>query len=253
MRALITGATSGIGEAFAKKLAREKYDLWLTGRNQERLEVLKKTLEQAYNVKIDIFQVDFTKEEQVESFCKTILAKQQAIKIFINNAGVGHYGIFADQDEAQIKETIQVNISALTELTRRLYPCFKKGSRIMQVASTAAFAPGPYMSVYYASKAYVLALGLALREEWAKDKIGVSVLCPGPTATAFQQKAKMEKTALAKLFVATPEQVVEVSYKGLIRNQAVIIPGVSNKISAKVLECIPGTIGAKLVSQTQKK
>lgn len=253
MTVLITGATSGIGEAFAKQFAKQGYRLILTGRRSEQLKLLQVTLQKTYGIEVKIFKVDFTKRKEVERFCNQIIASEETLKVLINNAGIGHYGPFNQQTVYQDEATIQTNITALTMLTKKLYPCLKRGSRVVQVASTAAFAPGPYMAVYYASKAYVLSLALALREEWKKEGIGVSVLCPGPTATAFQEHAKMEKASIVKGFTMSAKDVVTYAYPKIIQNKAVIIPGRSNRVMGNILQSMPQTVGAKLVKQTQKK
>ncbi|MGL5677498.1 MAG: SDR family NAD(P)-dependent oxidoreductase [Cellulosilyticaceae bacterium] len=250
---LITGATSGIGECMAYALASEARNLILVGRNEDKLKYLQKDIKKTYNVKVQTYKVDMQNQEELEALVAYVRGLEEKIELFVNNAGVGHYGLFEKGNAVQHQETIDVNISAFTYLTRGLFPCIASGSQVLQVASTASFAPGPYMAVYYASKAYVLSLSLALRNEWRQHGIGVSVLCPGPTKTSFQSKAHMEKSDLAKRLAMTPEAVVASALKGLKKNKALIIPGMTNKIAARMMEVLPNTWGAHLVSGTQQK
>ena len=251
--ALITGATSGIGECLVHELAKNNYHLILTGRNKEKLKDLQKDIQESYNVNVKILQLDLREKEALHTLVDTLEDLEGSLNLFVNNAGIGHYGPFLKQGIQEDLDTIAVNITAFTYLTKAVYPYLVKDAKVLQVASTAAFAPGPYMAVYYASKAYVLSLSLALRKEWKRDGINVSVLCPGPTKTSFQSRAHMEKAGLANKLAMSPEDVARISYKGIMKNKALIIPGISNKIAARVMEVIPHTLGAILVNSTQKK
>lgn len=251
--ALITGATSGIGRALAFEMARNGHDLVVTGRNADTLKTLKQQLEASYGVQVDGIQVDLTKQEDRVRLLECLDHKKEKLMYVINNAGVGYYGAFLDGTAEEDEEVISLNITALTALTRSVFPYLKKGAHVMEVASTAAFAPGPYMAVYYASKAYVLALGLALRHEWKIYNISVSVLCPGATKTAFIERAQMQKAKIAQQLAMTPEKVAEIGYKGMKKRKAIIIPGGLNKITAHIIDCLPSQIGTWFVSLTQRK
>ena len=251
--ALITGATSGIGECLLHELAKDGYDLILVGRNKDKLSLLSKLLRNQYGVHTQAFCVDLEKRRALEKFVEALKAQDLRLDCFINNAGIGTYGLFHEGDVEVDDALIEVNIRAFTYLNKALYPLLNKGAQVLQVASTAAFAPGPYMSVYYASKAYVLSLSLALREEWQPAGISVSVLCPGPTKTAFQSRAKMQKKGLAETLAMTPEAVARIAYKGMKRRQAVIVPGVSNQLAVGMMGILPPTLGARLVNATQDK
>lgn len=253
MYALITGATSGIGMTFAYYLAEKGYKLILVGRNQKKLKDLQIDISKQYNSHVQINQVDLLQMECLQQFVQELIESGIKLNLVINNAGIGHYGHFMQHEAEQDHDVVAINIEAVTYLTKQLYPCYGKGTKVLQVASTAAFAPGPSMAVYYASKAYVLSLGLALREEWRPDGIEVSVLCPGTTRTAFLTSAKMQKADFANKLALTPEQVVHVAYRGLIKNKAVIVPGWTNKVSVVAMGLLPATLGAKLVYCTQKK
>lgn len=251
--ALITGATSGIGECMAYELAKDKYSLLLVGRSEKKLKNLQDDIQKTYNVEVMTYQVDLTKRDEVHQLIQDLEKQHIKLQVFVNNAGIGHYGTFLDCPVESDMETIEVNIVAFTYLTKMLYPYLEKDAMVLQVASTAAFAPGPYMAVYYASKAYVLSLSLALRKEWKPRGIHVSVLCPGPTKTAFQERAHMEKSELAKSLAMTAKEVAEIAMKGMKKHKALIIPGMTNKIAARTMEFLPSTLGAILVSKTQKK
>ena len=252
MYACITGATSGIGKALANLLAREGYDLLLTGRNLNHLKDLQIMLEKTYNVKVHAKSLDVTSIEDMDEFIAYIQAYGMLIDLFVNNAGVGFFGEFQDIDIQDDLVSIDTNIRGLTYLTKKVYPYLRPEGTMLQVASTAAFAPGPYMAVYYASKAYVLSLSVALRNEWKDKGIYVSTLCPGPTKTPFIKKAGMQKSGLARFTAMTPEKVAQIAYKGVKKHKAIIIPGFTNKLSTWIMSLCPIGLSTLLVRSTQK-
>lgn len=251
--ALITGATSGIGKAMTYLLAKEGYALILVARNKEKLIDLQSKLRKAYNKKIQVFSVDLTKISEINGLIQVLDGQSLKIDVFVNNAGIGFYGQFKDIDARRDLEIIDTNIKGFTYLTKVIKPYLRKGASVLQVASTAAFAPGPYMAVYYASKSYVLSLSMALYNEWKKEDIYVSTLCPGPTKTAFIEKAHMQKSGVAKITAMTPEAVARIAYKGLKKHKPVIIPGITNKIACFIMTILPIRVSTLLVSSTQKK
>ena len=250
--ALITGATSGIGEAMSYLLAKEGYDLILVARDHRKLIELQNRLMRAYNKIIHIFSIDLMQTEEIRCLVEALGGQALKIDIFINNAGIGAYGSFSNVEAECDLRVIDTNIKGFTFLLKQIRPYLSKESCVLQVASTAAFAPGPYMAVYYASKAYVLSLSLALREEWKREGIHVSILCPGPTKTAFIKKAHMQKSDFVKFIAMNPEDVAKVAYKGIKKHKAVIIPGWTNKLACFVMSLLPLRIKAKLVCKTQK-
>lgn len=252
MYACITGATSGIGKALANLLAREGYDLLLTGRNLNHLKDLQIVLEKTYNVKVHAISLDVTSIEEMDWFIAYIQEQHIQFDLFVNNAGVGFFGEFQDIDAQDDLISIDTNIKGLTYLTKKVYPYLKQQGTMLQVASTAAFAPGPYMAVYYASKAYVLSLSMALRNEWKEKGIYVSTLCPGPTKTPFITKAGMQKSGLARFTAMSPEKVAKIAYKGIKKHKAIIIPGLTNKLSVWVMSLCPIGLSTLLVRSTQK-
>ena len=187
---LITGASGGLGEKFAWLLAADHHDLVLVARSKEKLELLAKQLSSKYSIRVTVLIHDLSQKDAVGSLVKEMKEKSLNIDILINNAGFGAYGKFHETTYDHEKQLIEVNIQALTELTKGLLPnMVKRGSgKVLNVASTAAFASGPLMAVYYASKAYVMSLSIALNEELKGTGVTVTCLCPGPTKTGFENE-----------------------------------------------------------------
>lgn len=252
MYALITGATSGIGEALAKEFAKAGHPLILIGRRAEALEMLARNLA-CYQVKIYCCKVDLCNEGAIDRFEDWMRQEGLVLRFLVNNAGIGQFGEFTSYPYEKDRTMLETNILGLTKLTKCLLPYMQKGGQILQVASTAAYGPGPYMAVYYASKAYVLSLGIALRNELKSQGIGVSVLCPGPTNTPFVSLAQMKKSPLAAKCAMSPEAVAAVAFKGMMRNQGIIIPGKINQLATWVMKHVPLEVGAMLVGLTQQK
>ena len=192
---LITGASSGIGYEFAKIYAKNGHNLVITARRQENLENIRKELE-SYSVKIETIVLDLSKEGAAKKLYENVKEKGIVIDTLINNAGFGLYGNFIETDVDREAEMIDLNIKSLVILTKLFLKdmiAIDKGE-ILNVASIAAFQPGPLMSVYYASKSFVLSFSEAVRNEIRKTNVNISVLCPGPTATEFERSANLEKS-----------------------------------------------------------
>ena len=233
---VITGASSGIGKALAYQFAKKGCNLFLTGRQENNLEQIKREIQTKYAVKVFCFVKDLLEENSELEIYKESIAVFERIHVFVNNAGVGYVGDFLKVDYDKYKEIQKINMESVTKLLY-LYGEHmkeKRGGYILNVASTGAFHPGPYISVYYATKAYVLSLSEALYKEWKKDGITVSALCPGATKTGFSKYAgrKENKIAMSANFVAKKAVI------GLFKNKRVIIPGIIYKIFIK----IPGFI-----------
>lgn len=254
---LITGASSGIGLDFAHIFAKEGNDLVLVARSGDKLEHLAQELAQKYSINCSVIVCDLSKL----GAAKEILAKTRAlgkkIQVLINNAGFGMLGVFSEIDSKTQSEMIQVNIAALTELTHcYLNEMLKNGGgKILNVASTAAFQPGPFMSVYYATKAYVLSFSEALANELKGTNVQVSVLCPGPTMTGFQSTAKIDDAS--KIFnakiAANSLSVAQAGYDGLMNKEVLIIPGVMNKIGVCSSKLLPRNIVTNVTRWLQEK
>ncbi|MCC5942522.1 MAG: SDR family oxidoreductase [Balneolaceae bacterium] len=240
--AVITGASSGIGLELARVFAREGYNLLITARRRDRLSELKQELENRHNITVHIIDVDLSEPDAPGKLFKFAVENKLPVSVLVNNAGIGDYGFFKDADWNRLSAIIDLNIKSLTHLTHLFIPELLKHEEayIMNVASTAAFQPGPLMSIYYASKHYVLAFSEAIANELSDSGIKVSALCPGPTESEFQDVANMKKSKLFDRFpVATSQEVAEYGYKSLIKGKRVAIYGLTNKIAPKFISLVP--------------
>jgi short-subunit dehydrogenase len=233
---LITGASAGLGAEFARQCAKRGEPLALAARRRERMEALGTQL----GGEVHIFAADLAKEGAAASLIAELEAEGLAVGTLINNAGFGLGGTFADRPLDRLSEMIDLNVRALTELCHLVLPGMRArgAGAILNVASTAAFQPGPNMAVYYATKAYVLSFTEALHHELKGSGIRVSALCPGPTHSEFSDVADSHSPTLEKMKMpAAP--VVALGLDGLDRNKAVVIPGFKNKIGAQASRFLP--------------
>jgi len=242
--ALITGATSGLGYEFVQLLAKDQYDLIVVARNEEQLLSIKSKFPQLH---VTAISKDLSKPGSVKEVVEEIREKQLQVDLLINNAGFGLLGEFDELNVEKQLEMIQLNISALTELTHAFLPEMKKrkSGKIMNVASTAAFQPGPMMAVYYATKAYVLSFSEALVEELMGTGVSVTTLCPGATKTNFGSVANVEKT---KMFSKAMDAntVAALGYSGMQKGKRVVITGSTNKVGAAAAKFLPRSTTAKI-------
>lgn len=225
---LITGASAGIGKALANEFAKHKHDLILVARSEAKLNRLRAELKEEFKINVEVYAVDLSIEEaRYELFAYT-KHKGFEVDILVNNAGFGDANAYLNAEWERQKNMVDLNILALMHLAY-LYgnEMKKKGSgKILNLSSVAAFSAGPYMSVYYASKGFVLSLSEALHEELKENGVTVSALCPGPTATDFEKNAKMISSKMfTKFGTETPEHVAKRGYNGLMHGKAVIYHG----------------------------
>jgi short-subunit dehydrogenase len=252
---LITGASTGIGKELAKTFAKNQYNLLLVARSKDKLENLKKELESQYSIHIEILSVDLSKLESPKIIYDFLKQKNLPIQILINNAGFATNGFFLKNSIEEEKNEILVNITSLLELTYLIGNEMIKDShekpkffyKILNVASTAAFQPGPFMSSYYASKAFVLHFSEGLYEELKDKNILVSTLCPGATKTEFFKRAKMENSKLVQSpLIMSAEDVAKYTFRKLMKNKVIIIPGIMNKIGVFSIRLFPRNIVRKI-------
>lgn len=247
MKALITGASSGLGYDFAKQLSNQGYDLILVARRKSKLDKLKKELK----TNVRVICMDLSNEQNCYDLFKKI--ENEDIEIVINNAGFGLFGEFNKTDLETELNMIDLNIRAVHILTKGFLYKFKCKNRgyILNVASSAGFLSGPLMSTYYATKGYVLKLTEAIYEELRKEKsdVKISVLCPGPVKTEFNEVAGV-KFAISGL---SSDKVTKYTLKRIFKGKLLIIPGITIKISLFLTRFIPRKLLLKIIYKIQKK
>lgn len=230
MVALITGASSGLGLEFAKIHAQQGGHLILVARSRDKMEALKSELEGQYGIKVYVIPADLGDPDAPDKVYAQVRSLGLEVDMLINNAGFSVYGLFKDTDWQREEEMLQVNMMALTRLTKLFVPDMvaRKKGYIMQVASNAAYQPGPTMALYYASKAFVYSFSSALYNELKPHGIHVTCLTPGPTKTGFQDKAEMHESRLLKILpVAKAPTVARYGYRALLKGKRMAIPGFS--------------------------
>lgn len=253
--ALITGASGGIGYELAKLFAEDGYNVVLIARNAQKLNEIAKDFEQKYRITAKVIAKDLSIPSAPDEIFAELQQERIAVNVLVNNAGFASYGLFHELDLAAQLQMLQVNIVCLTNLTHLfLKDMVKQGSgRILNLASTAAFQPGPLMGVYYATKAYVLSFSEAIANELEGTGVSVTALCPGPTESGFQQRAAMEDSKLVSgQKIMDAETVAKIGYRGLMENKTVIVPGVKNKILAESVRFTPRKLVTKLVRNMQE-
>ena len=241
--ALITGASAGLGVEFARQLSKRGHALVLAARRKDRLEALAAELGNARAIAIDLSEPD--------AAAKLVSGLDDAgeqVDILVNNAGFGLIGRFVKREPERLREMIDLNVGTLTDLCRLIAPrMVERGSgSILNVASTAAFQPGPKMAVYFATKAYVLSFTEALHEELKPAGVHVTCLCPGPTRTEFGEVAGFRGSGLFERVAMESPEVVAAGLKGLDRNKAVVVPGIANKITAASNRFAPRSLVRKI-------
>ncbi|HTA67973.1 MAG TPA: SDR family oxidoreductase [Bryobacteraceae bacterium] len=247
--ALITGASGGIGLELARVFAREGYGLVLVARNQKRLEEIAQELR---STEAQVIAIDLSLPGAPEE----IQGKVPKVDVLVNNAGFGVFGKFADKGLAEELNMMQLNMTALVALTRLYLPAMISAGngKIMNVASTAAFQPGPLMAIYFATKAFVLSFSEAIANELEGTGVIVSALCPGPTASDFQARAKMQNSGLVKgKKMMDSRTVAEIGYRGLVAGKTIVIPGFGNKLLTQSLRLSPRSVVTKMVRRMQEE
>jgi uncharacterized protein len=251
---LITGASAGLGEGFARALAAEKRNLLLVARREERLAALAVQLAERHGIAVETMALDLAAPDASEQLMAEVAARGLSVDTLINNAGFGARGSFIEIDLAEQRRMIDLNCTLLMDLCHRVLPgmiAAKRGG-ILNVASTAAFQPGPWMAVYYATKAFVLSFSEALHEEVRAQGVKVAALCPGPTRTEFADVAGMGDSELFKRFATSPEAVVRDGLAALKSNTAVKVSGTMNTIMAESIRFTPRLLARRIAGGLQK-
>ena len=248
--ALVTGASSGIGLEFAKLLASKNYNLIIIARNEEKLNSLKKELESKHGIQVIVKAKDLSKPEVAREIYDDLHKQNIKISLLINNAGFGEHGHFLNTSWQKESDMIQVNITSLMRLTKVfLEDMVAQGAgRILNVASVAAFMPGPFMATYFATKAFVLSFSEAIANELKGTGVTVTALCPGPTESGFQATANVEETNLVKgKKLPSSKKVAEFGYKALMRGKTVAVHGFMNRLQVFGVRFIPRSIVRAIV------
>jgi short-subunit dehydrogenase len=254
--ALITGASSGIGGELAKIFAKDGYNLVLVARSEGKLKELAGELAEKHGTLSTIIPADLAKPSAGAAIAGHLDSLKMTVDVLVNNAGYGTNGPFAKNPMEPELAMIQVNILALTELTRRFLPgMIARGKgRILNVASTAAFQPGPFMAVYYATKAFVLSFSEAIAEELEGTGVSVTALCPGPTQSGFQAAAKIDDIKLFQSkWIPDSATVALAGYRALMSGKRVYIHGFANKVAAGSVRFVPRRMTTSLVRRLQEK
>lgn len=254
--ALITGASSGIGYELARVFAREKHNLVLIARNEKKLQEIAAELTKAHGVQVTVIAKDVSVLGSANEIYDTLKQKGIVIDVLVNNAGFGDFGFFTKTKWEKELEMINLNMTALTALTKLFVGDMvkRKSGKILNVASSAAFQPGPLMAVYYATKAYVLSFSEAISNELNGTGVTVTALCPGPTESGFQAAADMKDSKLVKgKKLPTSQEVAEYGYKALMSGKVVAVPGLMNKIMAQSVRYTPRAVVRSLVRSMSER
>lgn len=252
---LITGASSGIGWELAFEYARHQHHLVLVARSEDKLLELKKRLETEFQVKVLTYCADLSLAESPEKIFQFTQSQKIQLNGLVNNAGLGELQQFTETKYDKIHSMLQVNMISLAHLTHLFLPELKRNapSHLLNVASTAAFQAGPWMTIYYATKAFVLSFSEGLHEELKPHKVAVSALCPGPTLSNFQSQAHfIPSSSLELSLMPTSRSVAQYGYKKMMENKAIAIHGFPNKIMVFLSKFLPRSISRKIIFKVMK-
>lgn len=237
--AIITGASSGIGEEYAKTLAGKGYHLVIVARSEDKLNTLAEALNNEHGVNVEVVRADLTKKKDLKTVCN--IAKRDDIHMLINNAGVATIGTFTKREATRLEEEISLNITALVMLTHAALPgmVLRNAGHIINVASSAAFQPAACWANYAATKAHVLSLTQALNDEVRGTGVSLQAVCPGPVETGFEHYASDGTLNAPKMLFIKPEQVVKDSLKDLKKGREVSIPAAHHRLIMNTGRILP--------------
>jgi uncharacterized protein len=250
---LITGASSGIGEALARRLARDRRPVALVARRTDRLERLAGELRANHGSEVHVITADLTHVGAGEALQAEVARRELAVDWLINNAGFGTHGRFAELPVARELEEIQLNVAALVELTGRFLPAMVARGRgaVINVASVGGFGPGPYMATYCATKAFVLSFSESLAAETRGTGVHVLCVCPGYTRTEFQDKVDVDTSAIPSFAWMTADQVADQTIAA-VGQRSVLVNGVMNGVAASLYRHLPASVTTRLVANMLK-
>ena len=252
--ALVTGASGGIGEAVARELAANGHDLVLVARSTGKLQGLADELSAAHRVIAHVLTADLAHAGAGHALASELAERGLDIDVLVNNAGFADFGEMWKAEAPKLDSMIALNVAVLTELMHDLIPSMvsRGRGRVMNVASTAAFFPGPLMGVYYATKAYVLSLSEATNEELKGTGVTVTALCPGPTQSGFQVAAAMENSKLVKgRKIPSAEHVAGLGVAAMLKGKPVAVIGMKNKLSVMSPRFMPRSLVPGMVKRAQ--
>ena len=242
--ALVTGASSGIGRELAERFAADGSDLVVVARSEDRLRDLAERLHDEYGVHVTVAAKDLTDPEAPAALAEALRERDLTVDVLVNNAGFATSGAFVETDADRERDEILLNVVALTDLTKRFLPrMVRRGEgRVLNVASLAGFQPGPYMAVYYATKAYVLHFSEAVWYELRETPVSVTALCPGPVETNFASRAGVGETRNFEGGGADPADVARAGYDGMRAGKRVVVPSTRSKLLARSGRMLPRSL-----------
>jgi uncharacterized protein len=251
---LITGASSGIGKALAENFAKAGYDVILTARSAAKMDALAADFEQRYGITATVIAADLEASSAAKELHAEIKRRGFTLSALVNNAGYGTYGMFQDTALERELAMMQLNMNVVVALTKLFLPdLISTRGKILNTASTAAFQPGPYMAVYYATKAFVLSFSEAIAAELADTGVTVTAICPGPTASGFQEKAEMRHSKFVQgKTLPTSEEIARKGFRAMQRGQRVYVPGFKNWLLAQVPRFTPRSLVTRIVMFVSK-
>jgi short-subunit dehydrogenase len=248
--ALITGASAGIGQELARVFAAHGHDLVLVARREARLAALADEIAATGRPRPTVLAIDLERRDAVPELASTLAAQDAEPAVVVNNAGFGLSGSAAELDRNEQLAMIDLNVRTLTELSLAFVPSLeRRRGGILNVASVAAFLPGPGMAVYYATKAYVLSFSEALHQELAPRGVRVTALCPGPVLTEFQARSGMQLTKSLRILELSAAEVAKLGYDGLARGKRVVVAGLGNRIAVNAMRWAPHSLLMRVVAQ----
>jgi len=253
--ALVTGASGGIGEAFARQLAAGGTDLVLVARRTDRLDALAAELRTAHGIATEVLSADLTEPADVERISARLSDTARPIDTLVNNAGIGFNGRFCEIGVETHHRVIALNVDAPVALTRAVLPGMVRHGRgwVLNISSLGGLAPGPMFAVYSASKAFITSFSDSLHEEVRRDGVVVTVICPGATATEFGTNAGSTADDLPSILMQSPETVARVSLTASMRGRSVKVPGMLNRLSAGATKLLPRPANRWLAAQVVKR